>query len=185
MPDTFGPSSVRYLAGVGEDITFDLGLIARCTVTPSIRCRRPGEYVSWLRPTSPGRLSSGRSLVRDAHLSSTPGVEGRISLRDGPLNGRRLRGRGRSVGRHARARATTSPPKLSVEGAEHEIIRGRWTPVSSRLSYASNMRSLHLVVRPKHHGRMTRPGTAPWQRVSAEDVEMTYMHDAAPARQGG
>jgi hypothetical protein len=47
-PELLGPDSVVYCAGIGEDISFDLGLIARFGVTVHAFDPTP-KSIEWLR----------------------------------------------------------------------------------------------------------------------------------------
>jgi FkbM family methyltransferase len=132
VPDTLTPSSACYLAGVGTDITFDLGLIARfgCTVHAFDPVPESQEYVKLAAAHEPRFVFRPIGLwSEDAHLSfHAPAVEGHVSHSATDMHGtgvafeadvRSVRSLMEELG-HERLDLL----KLSVEGAEYEILRG-------------------------------------------------------------
>ncbi len=132
VPDTFTTSSACYLAGVGEDITFDLGLIGRfgCTVHAFDPVPASREYASAAAAHEPRFVFHPVGLwSEDAHLGfHAPAVEGHVSHSATDLHGT-------GVAFKADVRSVKSLMlelgheeldllKLSVEGAEYEIVRG-------------------------------------------------------------
>ena len=132
VPDTFDPSSICYLAGVGEDITFDLAFIARFGSTVHAFDPVPAaqEYVRVAARHEPRFVFHPVGLwSEDAHVAfHAPAIEGHVSHSATDLHGtnvafeadvRSVRSLMQELG-HERVDLL----KLSVEGAEHEIIRG-------------------------------------------------------------
>ena len=189
VPDTFGPSSVCYLAGVGEDITFDLGLIARfgSTVHAFDPVPASSEYVSLAASHEPRFVFHPVGLwFEDAHLSfHAPAVEGHVSHSATDLHGTGVAFEAdvRSVGSLMQELAHDHVDllKLSVEGAEHEIIRGALDAgIEPSVVCVEYAQPAPRGAAEGTHGRMTRSG----YRVVAASIRprtwrMTYMHDEA------
>jgi FkbM family methyltransferase len=130
VPDSFTPDSVCYLAGVGEDISFDLGLIARfgCTVHAFDPVPAAQAYASVAAAHEPRFVFHPVGLwSEDAQLGfHAPAIEGHVSHSATDLHGTSVAFEAdvRSVRSLVQELGRPDLVKLSVEGAEHEIVRG-------------------------------------------------------------
>jgi FkbM family methyltransferase len=138
--DGFGPDSVCYLAGIGTDASFDLGLIERfgCTVHAFDPVPEAGEYARGVAEREP------RFVFRPLGLWSEDTT---LRFYDNPEPGfvSRSATNMHSTGGFLEAHVRSVPSlmrelghervdllKLSVEGSEYEILRdvlGRDVPV--------------------------------------------------------
>lgn len=190
VPDTLTPDSVCYLAGVGEDITFDLGLIARfgCTVHAFDPVPASGRYASVAAPHEPRFVFHPVGLwSEDAHLDfHAPAVEGHVSHSATDLHGT-------TVAFEADVRSVSSLMqelghervdllKLSVEGAEHEIVGG---------TLAAGIRATVICIEYAQpappgeaeatHGLLERSGySVVAARIRPRSWKLTYMLGSAP-----
>ena len=192
VPDTLGPSSVCYLAGVGEDITFDLGLIARfgCTVHAFDPVPAAREFASVAASHEPRFVFHPVGLwFEDARLSfHAPAVEGHVSHSATDLHGT-------GVAFEADVRSVTSLMqelghdrvdllKLSVEGAEHEIIRGTLdTGIEAPVVCVEYAQPAAPGAAESSHDRLKRAGyEVVAARIRPRSWKLTYMHGSALGR---
>jgi FkbM family methyltransferase len=130
--DLLGPDSVCYLAGVGEDITFDLGLIARfgCSVHAFDPVPRSGEFAKVAAAHEPRFTFHPCGLwSHDTTLAfHKPIVDGYISHSATNLHDTEpaFEAKVRSVGSLMRelGHERVDLLKISAEGSEYEILRG-------------------------------------------------------------
>jgi FkbM family methyltransferase len=189
VPDTLGPSSVCYLAGVGEDITFDLGLIARfgCTVHAFDPVPASGEYVSVAASHEPRFVFHPIGLwFEDAHLSfHAPAVEGHVSHSATDLHGtgvafeadvRSVRSLMEELG-HDRVDLL----KLSVEGSEYEIVRGTLDAgVEAPVICIEYAQPAPAGAAESTHDRLQSAGYGVVAaRIRPRSWKLTYMHGSA------
>jgi FkbM family methyltransferase len=189
VPDTLRPSSVCYLAGVGEDITFDLGLVARfgCTVHAFDPVPASREYAIAAASHEPRFVFHPVGLwFEDAHLRfHAPAVEGHISYSATDLHGtdvafeadvRSVRSLMQELG-HERVDLL----KLSVEGAEHEIIRGALEDgVEAPVLCVEYAQPAPPGSAENTHDLMKRSGyDVVAARIRPRSWKLTYMHGSA------
>ena len=188
VPDTFDSSSVCYLAGVGEDITFDLAFIARFGATVHAFDPVPAaqEYVRVAARHEPRFVFHPVGLwSEDAHLGfHAPAVDGHVSHSATDLHGT-------SVAFEADVRSVRSLMeelgherldvlKLSVEGAEHEIIRGTLEDgIRAPVVCVEYAQPAPDATTESSHGLMLEAGySVVAARIRPRSWKLTYMHGA-------
>jgi FkbM family methyltransferase len=125
-----GPDSVCYLAGTGEDISFDLGVVARfgCTVYAMDPVPRAAEHVAAAAAHEPRVIFKPVALwssdkVLTLHAPREPGYvsQSAVNLYDTPSD---FTVPARSINSlmHELGHDHIDLLKLSVEGSEYEIL---------------------------------------------------------------
>jgi FkbM family methyltransferase len=191
VPDTFAPTSTCYLAGVGQDISFDLGFIARfgCTVHSFDPVPASADYVRAAAAHEPRLVFRQIGLwSEDTHVEfHAPAVAGHVSHSATDLHGT-------GVAFEADVRSVKSLMeelgherldllKLSVEGAEYEIVSGTLEdgiePAVVCIEYAQPAPE---GAAESTHERLQGAGYhVAAARIRPRSWKLTYMRDGAPA----